>query len=871
MSALINRIRDWHGTLPVSFVLLALLLWAPNLAGPEDLLYSVTGDSSKYQVAAEGVSLWIDELPSALGRMLQGEFSAEDRQRYSFDTGIIQHATSYVIGLGSTYALFGSENGVGRIYSLLLAAGAAGLLFAWVRRAFGLGPALISGLLFLAWPVHPYFATAIMTEMPMTFLILLALWALDRSRETGSRVEIFLGGMTLGWFALAKISLRALAVPLLILDLVWVWWAFRRSRSPREGTTSRKKGRKGASSRSSGRQLSPARFAFWRLSGLLLVLLCWGAFLKGTGLPLDPDGERARLLWTYRGTYVPDRGFESVGLGDAVSPALADGVRAAKGLSEDEKEVVIYRTALSTVFKRDPVGWFGLVAAKSGWFWEYPARKVDVVTWFGSLPPPSRLQPLVVLLALVGFVGACLRFPTRTLPAVTAGGLTLVHAITHMVSRYNVPALPLAFAYTGLGCFIIFRSLRTLAGERTNVPKESGAPGQASNSPWGDRKTWAWLLTGCLVFFLSKWLVRDVWVGWGVVPRNAYQIETGLGLLTGCLLGAAAYFFFRHHRASRSGAFLCAFLLPGLLCLTWWGDRESDRDPDRWFADLSKPGDRAVQEITLPADLDWRAIGEAELSLDLLPSLRGETDVVVRVNGTPVTSFSGRPENPDENFESDEYIHAVQNRYRRVRVALEGRFRDFVEARYPGWGMEYFPQWYRIPVSSEMLRAEVPLRIEVEVVASRGGGSVRLYGDQIATDDGKGRRVTIVPAFLDNPYYLSTYQLDFFANNRERGDYRLDEPIRLYSPATRAEFFREGESRGEDLSPSRGRQSGEFRIRLRTALKGTYVERDAPKPDQKPKPVWAVWPAAEDKRLSNDDLRRLSAHRHRFFAGWRVY
>ena len=193
MLHLSDWIRDWRGSLPVYAVVLAFLLWAPNLAGPEDNLYAVTGDSAKYQVAAEGFALFLAELPRALRLMFAGEFGPEDITRYGFDSGIIQHATSYVVGLGAVYSAFGSGTGVGRVVSLLLATAAAGLLVAWVRRAFGTGPALISGLLYLLWPVHSYFGTAIMTEMPMTFLILLALWSLDRSRETQTPREIFFG------------------------------------------------------------------------------------------------------------------------------------------------------------------------------------------------------------------------------------------------------------------------------------------------------------------------------------------------------------------------------------------------------------------------------------------------------------------------------------------------------------------------------------------------------------------------------------------------------------------------------------------------------------------------------------------------------
>ena len=108
-----------------------------------------------------------------------------------------------------------------------------------------------------------------------------------------------------------------------------------------------------------------------------------------------------------------------------------------------------------------------MVVAKAGIFWRFPAIKIDVRAGPLELPPPARIQPALAIAALLGFV-LCLGSRTRRcLPAAIPIYLTLLHAATHLVSRYNIPAMPFAFVYgsgaVGL-CIVGGRELVKRAG-----------------------------------------------------------------------------------------------------------------------------------------------------------------------------------------------------------------------------------------------------------------------------------------------------------------------------------------------------------------------------------------------------------------------
>jgi hypothetical protein len=223
------------------------------------------------------------------------------------------------------------------------------------------------------------------------------------------------------------------------------------------------------------------------------------------------------------------------------------------------------------------------------------------------------------------------------------------------------------------------------------------------------------------------------------------------------------------------------------------------------------------------------------------------------------------------DFLLDPVAHAVQDRYAKVAETLQKHSENFVAHRYPQVGLAYFPQWHVVPVPLDLVRDKSRIRVEIELESTAGGGYLEVRGDHEVRPLEKGEREVFSPAFLTNPFELSTYQFLLFASDRERGDVRLTRPIRLLSPSSDGEFFRGGRSLGNDLSPAAGPQGGEYRIRFRTRLFGGYVYRDDPEEKDKWKATWAVWPREGDRPVSGDDLRALSARRDLYFDGSFTY
>jgi hypothetical protein len=376
-------------------------------------------------------------------------------------------------------------------------------------------------------------------------------------------------------------------------------------------------------------------------------------------------------------------------------------------------------------------------------------------------------------------------------------------------------------------------------------------------------------LAGAILFgLLSVFVGRDVFVSWGVSVRAACSLETGLRAFAVLAWGVPAWLLLRTRGWTRMRTAAALAILLVIPAATYSAERHVDFDPDVWKARLSKPGDRIVQTIALPPKMDWRPVRAAELQIDMMGALDSDARLTVRVNGTEVHTYAHGLESAADDFLLDENIHAVQERYARVRNALQGHWKGFVERRHPEAGYEYYRQWYRIPVPLEILTERDS--VSVELVYDGGEGWIDVYGDHGIA--GKGpRRLVFAPAFLSNPFELSNYQFQLFASDREKADARIIRPLTLLSPGADAEFLREEESLGSDLSPAPGAQKGEFRIRLRAQLRGGYVSRPDPEKPGKKKSIWAVWPAADDEPTDPDTIRLLSARRDNFVDGWQTY
>lgn len=100
----------------------------------------------------------------------------------------------------------------------VLTAAAATILFTFLRAKFGVWKALAGALLFLYTPLVQQFASAVMTEIPMTLLLLIASYCWARFLETERIKDASLFGLVAGIAILVKFSGFSLAlVPLFTL------------------------------------------------------------------------------------------------------------------------------------------------------------------------------------------------------------------------------------------------------------------------------------------------------------------------------------------------------------------------------------------------------------------------------------------------------------------------------------------------------------------------------------------------------------------------------------------------------------------------------------------------------------------------------
>ncbi|MCA9758250.1 MAG: phospholipid carrier-dependent glycosyltransferase [Candidatus Eisenbacteria bacterium] len=866
-----NALRQY--LVPASLALLVLLVLVPNVfVLPAESLYPIRSDSEKYDNAAMGFAHFVEDLPTALPKLFGGEFSDEERERYEWGSGILQHAPSYVVPLGLTYSLLGHSEKAGRLFTVLLSAATAFLLVWWTERRFGRIAAALAGVAFAFWPPHVYFGTAIMTEMPITFGVIAAIVGLESTRalrpadkedarrsltDKGSFLRralsfrrrdigpVAFGGALLALAALAKFSLLYLILPFLLLDVV-----------------------------ERGRRAGWLAFVGLRLAGLGLVFGLWGGFLAGADLPREGvSGGFTSDLFLFRGNYAEDRGFETVGLGDANVPVLVEAVRrnsraSAGEMEEDEYVSTVFRDALRATIRQDPIGWLALVGAKANWFWSCPAVSTDVQAWFGRIPPPTRFQLVVVIFGLLGIGAVILGARQGFLPLLFVTYLMSIHAVTHLVGRYDIPAVALMFGYSAGGAALLGRWVRDLARRRAGEVE----PSSALPSAFGPRSfrtpRVAILAVGLVLLLLFVLVPRDVWVGGGMAPATAALVHAFTGFASCLALGVWLLSGWWGRRAWPR--VVGAALLPVVFGLLGVADVRANRDPDQWEARLSKPGDTIVQRLEIPADLEWKAVIRAEVAIDMLADAGTKPVVVVRLDGTVLRQFPEGIANLDEDYLMDRRIHGAQKRYERVLRAYDEQLDSYVRHRYPDAGHDFFLQWYRIPVEVDSLRGRTEVEIEIELIDPKGGG-VTVFGDgdvEPSPRKGPTRRVH-APAYLENPYELSVYQFRLFGSDRKRADVRLTRPMDLYSSHADGAFVRGGEPLKDDLSPARGAQRGEYRVRLRTKLRGYYVYRDRGKPDLDP--IWAVYPKPDELPVSANDLRHLSARREDYFNGWWSY
>ena len=793
---------------PAALLLLALLIGLLILTGPEGDLYPVAGDSAKYHAIAMGFARLYSHPLEGLRLWLSHGATQAELARYGFDSWVLQHAPAYTAYLGVGYVFTHGSVMAGRLLTVLLFAAGAVLLYLLARMLFGPWPALGAGLLYLFWPAHWFYAPAILTEIPVATAALAASYALLRTARSRVRGGWFLGGVAIGVLILTKTTLRYLAVP-------WILFEALVDRGLGRGVVLRRAG--------------------WRIAGWGATQLLWFIFLWGFQLspnPLARTGDD--WLWIYRGDYVPDRGWETVGLGDAYTPELLEGAQRAESVTGPNAKGEMYKQAFLATLRGHPGGMLALMLAKAGIFWRFPTVKTYVRAGPVELPPPIRVQPALAVAALLGLALCVGAGGLRCMPAVFPIYLTLLHAATHLVSRYHVPALPFAMLYAAGAVAVLFSALRDLLRRGSRAWRSVAGTIRASRVPLAVALAAVLVAAvvvrvGGTVALLGPWLA-----GLGVVPLLARLLAGG--------------------RLGRIRALL--FVLP--LALLTSGTIANNPDPDQARVRLKHAGDGVRLHLRIPGNVQPERFISSEVLLDLLPSVRGRMTLSVRLSGKEIARFEGRPPSGPDAFLLDPEVNKADERYRRVLRSVERHIDGFVR-RHHGMkeaGYDYYRQWYRVPVDPAVAIANPDLLLEIVLVETQGG-TADLFLDRDAPAGGASQRWIEMPAFFENSYELSNYRFDALASDRLLADPRLIRPVAISSSRVGAERF--------DGAGRRWPLQGEPRIRLRAQQRGGYALVRGGRGS--PEPAWLEDPAKGIRALAPQEILTLQADRDRYTGG----
>jgi hypothetical protein len=693
----------------------------------------VEGDSAKYHTIAQGFARLYGHPIEGLRLWISRAATPEDLRRYGFDSWVLQHAPAYTAYLGLGYLLGGDPVAAGRRMTTLLFVAGALLLYLLARDLFGPWPALGAALLYLFWPANWMYSAAVLTEVPVAAAAIGTAFVMHRTAHASRPRSWLLGGLAIGVLILTKTTLRFLAVPWILLE------AFV-DRSPGRGAVLRR--------------------GIWRLAGYGAVQAVWLIFLWGFHLspnPLAQSGDD--WLWIYRGNYVPDRGWETVGIGDAYTPELIEGSRRAEGAPQDRAKGMVYRTAFQATLREYPGGMAALVLAKAGIFWRFPAVKTYVDAGPIGLPPPARIQPAIAVAALLGFalcIGAGSR---RCLPAVFPIFLTALHAATHLVSRYNTPAIPFAILYATGAASILVPHIRALYRAR----REKGGMRAALARVLPFRGALPWVRVAVfavpLLLLAAGARANDPDPDQGRIrlsrPGDAVRLVLELPEETGPEPFVAADLRL-DLLASPRGSITTSIRLNGTEVARW-----EDRPPSDSTAFLL---DREVNR----QDGRYRRVLRS-IDRDLNGSVRRHRGMR-NAGYDSYRQWYRIPVDPAQAFAENPVT---------IEIA--------VLASRGGW----------IDLFSD--------RKAPAAATGRGGSG----------DGNPPSRVIEMPAFFDNSYEISNYRFDALCSDRSLADSRLIRPVRIVSARRGAERIDAG-GRARPMA-------GEPRIRLRGKLAGAYA------------------------------------------------
>ncbi len=909
--AWLERLRAGAARIPArnafaAVFLVFLVIGFAQLALPGIDHPPVTGDSEKYHELAAGIEMLLQD-PSLWGPLLRDELPPETRKALGIDRWEFQHAPAYTIPLGVAYALLPNNEGTGRSLSVIFYALSGGLLYLIGRRLVGpLWGAIPLGAYLLYLPML-FYATGILTEVFGVFALLLTSYVLLLWHRRPSAKRALCLGLACAFLYFAKTTFRPLVALILVAELVVTLRALRAAGATGATGSAGPTGPTGptGSAGTAGppgpesrriRRVKPLRAVSLMVGVLVPVSLWYGGLVAAGVTPEGVSHSGESQLWLYRGNLVADQGWETTAMGDPITPIIDEAgarLRAAGGdeMDPDQRQRELYTRALWLSIRSDVFGWAALVAKKFHLFWTYPARKDHLETVLGDYVIPRGMHRVAYVLGLLGLAVLLRRSPELAWPGLLALGVAGLHALSHLVARYNVPVLPL----WGLMATVGLRSLWIRLREGVAVWRSRGVDWLRPRRTWRVPLVWLAVAAAALAggsFLLSVLPGDDPVTGRGLYVFGGLLV--GLGIVaTGPLMAACGARGGRggtrddeghddvrlgkrslgkrslgKRRLSggrrRSAAYLA--LAPTILAIGVTGVILSERDWDQFAVRLERAGDAVVQRIPLgnPNLTRPDLFESAWLEIDMLQSLGGRFELEVWVQEQHVHTFTDSLGAVYESFLFDPAVHPAQGRYRRLAETLARFVHERSEPDY-GVGFDYFRRWVRVPVPQELLGGDF-LEVELRLTKATDGGWIRVYGDRFP-GQGNERRID-QPAMGENPNEFSHYRAEFFAGDRERTDGRLIRPTLLRSPFATSLLRTKSQPR-MDLGERYRTLRGELRVRLRVALVGVFVFREDEAGERQR--TWTLSPRPEDEVLNPAEMRMFRWWRGEYFDGTWIY
>lgn len=374
---------------------------------------------------------------------------------------------------------------------------------------------------------------------------------------------------------------------------------------------------------------------------------------------------------------------------------------------------------------------------------------------------------IVVLLALIGlFLWPIRAGPLAAVPLACIVYFAGLHMVMHVVSRYNLVAMPMVTIGAVLGGQWLIAGARGRTG-----PMGPLGPLQRAGTT---AAVFAVVCAGIALLRPTAWLALGSIFSW--------ESATWAFWISGSALVIGGVFVI-DRQAERRGISYRRVTVGAatVLLLVFWTQaipREGHAD---WSVRLDRPGKVASRVITFPDWLVRDSIEAAFASIDMVVDARKNCDITISVG-----SYSQRV--PAESLIAVEYFYRKPS-YSVFSAAYGERLCDI-------------PQWVVMPLDSAIIdsilaRREIRVSLAVEPTQPVPGG-VTLHGD--------------LPVHDYNRWIGPSFTLGSIERYYEGDDPRIWGVEPLDFKTARSEIVIDGVAQSDDLSDRWGRQIGQYRM-----------------------------------------------------------